>query len=281
MRPRSALSVLAFAAALGAFPGLPAAAQQIPADPVLRDFEPYGEYVLEVGGKPLSGLKLFRSQKAGSAVLIMGTGIPSPLLVMPRERVVNRVPANKVVVGMDNVAYVLADARPVRESAFAVEGRDLIFTVGGTPSRLREKPHLLGLHPGTDLKSHDWGYAFRSHRYTPSAPVVASLRQVRTPVRVRVYFGSWCPHCSTTVPKILKLADALAGTPVQFEYYGLPMGFGNEPEAKRMNIEAVPTGVVFRDGREVGRVSGHEWGIPELALKKVLDRTAATPARSR
>jgi hypothetical protein len=34
----------------------------------------------------------------------------------------------------------------------------------------------------------------------------------------------------------------------------------------------VPTGVVFRDGKEVGRIAGHEWGIPELALKKVLDR---------
>ena len=274
MRLRSLRSLLALGV-LGCA-AVAAVAQQIPADPVLRDFEPFGEYVLEIAGAPLPGLKMFRSTKAGSAVLITGTGIPAPLLLMPRERVVQRVPAGKVVVGGDGVAFVLADAEPVKESAFAVDGRDLTFTIGGRPARLREKPYLLGLHPAADLTRHDWGYGFRSKRYTPSAPVVQSLRQTKTPVRVRIYFGSWCPHCSETVPKIMRVAEALAGTPVQFEYYGLPTGFGNEPEAKRMNITGVPTGVIFRNGKEIARVSGHEWGIPELALKKALDRSAKT-----
>ena len=271
MRFRASRALLATAAlclAAGA-----AAAQQIPADPMLRDFEPFGEYVLEIAGAPIQGIKMFRSQKAGSAVLITGAGIPGPLLVMPRERVVQRVPAGKVVVGQDGIAFVLADAEPAKESAFAVDGRDLTFTVGGRPARLREKPYLLGLHPAADLSNHDWGYAFRSKQYTPSAPVVQSLRQIKTPVRVRIYFGSWCPHCSETVPKIMRVAEALAGSPVQFEYYGLPTGFGNEPEAKRMGITGVPTGVIFSNGKEIGRVAGHEWGIPELALKKVLDRS--------
>lgn len=274
MTPRSSLrrSLLAAAVCLVAAPGI---AQQIPPDPVLRDFEPFGEYVLEVNGAPLQDLQMFRSQKAGAAVLIMGPGLPSPLLLLPRERVVQRVPEGKVVVGDDGLAFVLADAQPVRESAFAVEGRDLTFTVGGRPARLREKPYLLGLHPAADLAAHDWGYAFRARQYTPSGPIVQSLRQLQgPPVKVRVYFGSWCPHCSATVPKIMKVAEALAGSPVQFEYYGLPTGFGNEPEAKRMGITAVPTGVVFRNGREIARVSGYEWTIPELALKKALDRAA-------
>jgi thiol-disulfide isomerase/thioredoxin len=254
-------------------------AQQIPPDPVLRDFEPFGEYVLEVAGAAMPHLQMYRSVKANSAVLIMGTGLPAPLLLMPRERVVNRVPAGKVVVGADGVAYLLSDARPARESAFAVDGSDLTFTVGGRPARLREKPYLLGLQPQAALGRHDAGYTFRARRYTPSQPVVQSLRAVKEPTRVRIYFGSWCPHCSDTVPKIMRVAEALAGTPVVFEYYGLPTGFGNEPEAKRMNITGVPTGVVFRNGREVARVSGHEWGIPELALKKALDRVTPTSSR--
>ena len=273
MRPRSC-SIHLLLAALCVVVGAPLAAQQIPADPVLRDFEPFGEYVLEIAGAPLPTLKMFRSQKAGSALLITGTGIPSPLLLLPRERVVKRVPAGKVVVGDDGVAFLLADAEPERESAFTVDGRDLTFTIGERPARLREKPYLLGLHPAANLARHDNGYAFRARRYTPSQPVMQALRQTRGPVRVRVYFGSWCPHCSDTLPKIMRVAEALAGSPVQFEYYGLPTGFGNEPEAKRMGITAVPTGVVFRDGKEIGRVDGHEWGIPELALKKVLDGAA-------
>jgi thiol-disulfide isomerase/thioredoxin len=267
--------LLLAAAALAVAGATPAAAQQIPADAVLRDFQPFGEYVLEVGGAPLTDLKMYRSTPAGSAVLITGPGIPAPLLVVPRERVVKRVPANKVVVGTDGVAYVLADAQIARESAFAMEGRDVIFTIGTATARLREKPYLVGLHPASDLAQHDVGYAFRSRSYTPSQPVVQALRQVRTPVKVRVFFGSWCPHCSDTVPKIMKVGEALAGSAVQLEYYGLPTGFGNEPEAKRLGITAVPTGVVFRNGQEIGRISGFEWGIPELAIKKVLDKAPA------
>jgi thiol-disulfide isomerase/thioredoxin len=253
---------------------LPLTAQQIPADPVLRDFEPLGSWVLEVGGATLPGVRLFQSQRAGSAILATGQGIPGALLIVPRSQEVQRLPATKAVVGTDGIAYVLADAQPVRESALVVAGDELRFTVGGKQSRLKEMPYLLGLHPAADLRKHDVSYAFRAGRYTPSAPVVRALRSTKEPVRVRVYFGSWCPHCSVTVPKILKLNEALAGTPIQFEYYGLPKGFGTEPAAIRDGIDTVPTGVVFRNGKVIGRINGHEWAIPEMAVKKVLDGAA-------
>ena len=54
---------------------------------------------------------------------------------------------------------------------------------------------------------------------------------------------------------------------VSFEYYGLPRPFDDEPVALKANIRAVPTGVVYRDGKEIGRIEGGEWKIPELALK--------------
>ena len=273
MRARSAvLSSFLLAAALAS--GAPLLAQQIPADPVLRDFEPIGEYVLEVGNVPLPALKMYRSRPAGAAVLITGNGIPGPLLLVPRERAVKRVPEGKVVVGADGVAFLLADAQLARESAFATEGRDVVFTVGNAMARLREKPHLVGPHPASDLASHDVGYAFRSRRYSPSAPVVQALRQLRTPVKVRVFFGSWCPHCSETVPKVMKVGEALAGSPVQIEYYGVPSGF-EDAEAKRLGVNSVPTGIVYVGGREVGRISGFDWNIPELAIKKVVDKAAA------
>jgi hypothetical protein len=61
---------------------------------------------------------------------------------------------------------------------------------------------------------------------------------------------------------------------VRFEFYGLPTQFGNEPEAKRMGIDGVPTGVVYRGNQEIGRIAGGDWSIPELAIKKILDSKA-------
>ena len=254
----------------------PAPAQQIPPDPVLRDFEPMGEYVLEVAEADVPGARLFRSQRAGSAVLILGEGLPGALLLSPRDKSVQRYDPKKVVVGADGVAFLLADAAPARESVYQPAGRDVTFTVGGRPARLKERAPLLGLHPGSGLLRYDPGYAFRSQRYNPSPAVLRAVRTAATqPVRVRIFFGSWCPHCSDVVPKIVKIADSLAGTPLKFEFYGLPMGFGNEPEASKAGITAVPTAVLYSGGREIGRINGHEWSIPELALKKALDRQRA------
>lgn len=272
MRSRAVtIAALAFALLL---PLVPAGAQMIPPDPVLRDFEPLGEYVLHVGGAPLPQVKMYRSERAGAAVLMIGPGLRSPLILMPREKAVKRIDAAKVVVNPDGRAFVLADAKPVRESGFTVEGVDVVFTVEGKPARLKEKPYLLGLHPGKDLLAHDSGYAFRASQYNPSPALVRLLRETKQPVRVRVFFGNWCPHCSQMVPRVLRVADALAGSPVRFEFYGLPTQFGNEPEAKRMGIDGVPTGVVYRGNQEIGRIAGGDWSIPELAIKKILDSKA-------
>ena len=268
-RRRAPLAALAlFLAAVA-----PVAAQQIPPDPVLRDFEPIGEYVLELGGVDVPEARVFLARRAGSAVLVVGPGLPGALLLSPRTKSVQRIESAKVVVAPDGFAHVLADAAQTQESVYQPAGRDLTFTVGGKPARLKERAPLLGLHPGSDLTRYDPGYAFRSKRYTPSPAVVRALQSsAAQPVRVRVFFGSWCPHCSQVLPKILKVADALASTPVKFEYYGLPMGFGNDPEARKANVTAVPTAVLYSGGKEIARIGGHEWSIPERALKKALDR---------
>jgi thiol-disulfide isomerase/thioredoxin len=216
-------------------------------------------------------VKIFRSEKAGSAVLMTGPGLAAAYVIVPRDRALQRLETAKAVVGQDGRAFVLADAVLTREGSFAMDGRDVTFTIEGKPARLREKPYLLGLHPGRELLQHDVAYAFRARQYQPSQPLVRALRQAAEPVRVRVYFGSWCPHCQQMVPRILRLADALAGSTIRFEFYGLPVPFDNEPEAKRLGINGVPTGVVYRGNRELGRIAGNEFTIPELALKRILD----------
>lgn len=273
---RCLLAMLALAPLIQLVAPTAVSGQMIPPHATLRDFEPLGDYNLEVGGAPLVGVKMFRSEKAGSAVLMTGPGLVAAYVLMPRDRALQRLDPNKVVVTPDGRAFVLADAALARESAFAVDGRDITFSIQGKPARLKEKPYLLGLHRGQDLLQHDASYAFRARQYQPSQTLVRALRQPGEPVRVRVFFGNWCPHCQLMVPRILRLADALAGSPIRFEFYGLPVPFTNEPEAKRLGITGVPTGVVYRGNRELGRIAGGEFSIPELALKKILDTAGKT-----
>jgi thiol-disulfide isomerase/thioredoxin len=251
-----------------------AGAQMIPPHPTYQGFEPIGEYDLEVGGAVVPGIQMYRSDRAGSAVLMTGPGLPGALLLVPREKGVQRVDRNKVVVGNDGRAFLLSDAQLQRESPFSVQGAEVTFTVGGKPARLKEKPWLLGFHPGNDLLRHDVAYAFRAKQYSPSPALVNQLKKAAQPIRVRVFFGNWCPHCQEMVPRILRVEQALGPSNIKFEFYGLPSPFGNDPEARRFGITGVPTGVVFRGGREVGRIAGNEWSIPELAIKRILDGSA-------
>ena len=268
-------ALVLLAAALLAPLGAPCAqAQMIPADAVLRDFEPLGDYYLEVAGARMPDIELYRSEKAGSAVLMFGLGLRTVTLLQPRAHAVQTLSMTKVAKRADGRVDVLADAVLTPAGDFALDGREITFTIEGKPARLREKPYLLGLHAGRELLLHDVTYSYRAKQYQPSPALVNALRQAAQPVRVRVFFGNWCPHCQQMVPRILRLEDALAGSTIHFEFYGLPSPFDEEPEAKRMGITGVPTGVVYRGDREVGRISGVDWTIPELAIKKVLDNSA-------
>ncbi len=108
--------------------------------------------------------------------------------------------------------------------------------------------------------------------YTPSIPVLAKLRSQTEDVQVLVFFGSWCSACKQMVPRIMKVDEQLDGSKVQIDYYGLPQGraFSADTKASAMGIKSVPTGVVFLNGREIGRINGNGWKIPELAINNVL-----------
>jgi hypothetical protein len=56
---------------------------------------------------------------------------------------------------------------------------------------------------------------------------------------------------------------------VQFEYFGLPRDL-KAPEAQRLKVKAVPTGIVYVNGKEVGRISGDGWKTPEATLAKIV-----------
>jgi thiol-disulfide isomerase/thioredoxin len=256
--------------ALGMASAVAGFAQEVPADPVLQGFEPSGDFELYLDGKAVGGAELFRSQRAGSALLILTRELPGPVLVAPRQREVSSLDSAKVVRRADGSLDVLADASLQPQGSFTVEGSEVRFAVGARQVRLAERPHLLGRQDTRSMLGYSPEYVYRARQYQPSEPMLRALKQVSQPVTVKVYFGSWCPFCKENVPRLLRVAEELEGSKVGFEYYGLPTPFGNEPEAKKAGINGVPTAVIYRGGKEIGRLQGADWRIPELALRKMI-----------
>jgi len=257
------LPALAGVALLSLALSAPAAAQAT----ALRGFQSTGDSVLLVAGRPVPGARIYR---ASAATLVISSEFPAPVLLQAREGVVQTVQLLKVA-EMPNGSidllpgYVLAD-----QGRFSIDELEVHFSVGGRAVVLGPKPPLLGLNRLEDLREHDPGYRQREEAYEPSGPILARLREETDEVRVRVFFGSWCPACAQMVPRIMRVADALRGSKVNFEFYGLPQGFDGEPEATRYDIHSVPTALVFVNGREVGRISGNGWKLPELAITNLL-----------
>ncbi|HXU30139.1 MAG TPA: thioredoxin family protein [Thermoanaerobaculia bacterium] len=265
---RSALLPLALGTVLGMGLGAPATAA-VGADAVLHGFERSGDYQLVVGGKLQPGAEIYSLPSGVPAFLIFSSALPSPVLISPGEGSVQTVQLMKVLRRGDGTVDLMADAALSPQGKFEVVGEDVRFKTEGRTAALRPRPSLLGLKKAVDLTTYNPEYARRAKAYQPNAKSVQTLRKVAQPTRVRVYFGSWCPHCKEHVPLLLKVEEQIKGSKIQFEYYGLEKGL-NDADSKKFGIHGVPTGVVYSNGKEIGRLSTADWVAPETALATLL-----------
>jgi thiol-disulfide isomerase/thioredoxin len=267
--PRTSCGALLAAALmlLAVVPAAPAGAQ-VGADPIFSGFEPVGTYALSASGKPVPGAEIYQSERA-RAFLVLSSDLESPLLLNMRSRRVETVGFMSLARRGDGTIDVLADAeiRPV--SSFDVSEDGVTFAVGGRQLALTSRESLTGRRDAEALTEYDPSYARGAATYEPNASLVSQLEKQEKPVRVQVFFNSKCSVCKQMVPKIIALERALQGSKVEFDYYGAPDDY-EDPELEKRDVHGVPTGIVYVNGKEVGRIVGGEWRMPELAIKNVL-----------
>jgi len=247
--------------------GTPAASAQTGA---IADFESVG-YEIEVDGAEVSDAEIFQSRTTGS-FLILSSKLPAPVLIKLREASVETVNLMKVNRTGEGTVELLPQSTLAVQAPFKItaDRTALEFDVEGTQGLLRERPPLLGHQDIAGLEEHSPEYRRTADAYTPSDPIVARLREQQEDVKVQVYFGSWCGHCKQMVPRIMKVAEQLEGSKITFDFYGMPPFSTPDPKAQEAGINAVPTGVIFLDGKEIGRISGSGWKVPELAINNLL-----------
>lgn len=262
---RRAVSGLLVAAAVCA--ALPARGQAVPSDNVLRGFQRTGEFILLVNGQADAKAEVYVNRNI-PAYLILPTAL-SPILLTPRTSQVETVQMLKVARKPDGTVDLLSDAAMKPQGKFQLVGERVDFTSEGKKVSLSPKPPLLGLKKAADLKTHSPEYVVSAKAYTPNAQSVAALKKQAQPVRVLVFFGSWCPHCKEVVPHLLRVEDEVKGAKIQFDYRGIARDF-KDPEVQRLSIKEVPTAIVFVNGREIGRITRNDWAAPEAALARLL-----------
>jgi thiol-disulfide isomerase/thioredoxin len=250
---------------------LAATAPLAAAGPVV--FEPTGDFLLVVDGTEQPKAETFRAS-ATAQMLVLSSALPSPVLLSPGTSSVETLQLMKVAKQPSGLINLFEGATLAGQGNFRLEGENVAFTADGHSALLKPRPPLLKSQTAAALLAYSPAYVRYAKAYQPEGATMKALRAGRKePVKVQVFFGSWCPHCTVHVPRLMKVQEQLAGAPIQFEYYGLPRfpEFNKDPEAKRLGLNGVPTGVVLVGGREAGRITGGGWSNPEVTLKDILD----------
>jgi thiol-disulfide isomerase/thioredoxin len=237
-------------------------------DAGLPDFERSGDYILVLAGKEVPA-EIYQSQRVGG-MLIISSALPAPMLLMPSANAADTVNLMKINKKADGSIDLLPGAALAPQGGIDFQDDVVHFKVEGKAAELRANPPMVGLHRVDEVTAHNPEYLPRVAAYTPSAPAVATLKKESRAVRVRIFYGSWCPHCREMVPHAIKLEQQLKGSNIHFEYYGLPPHFGSEPAAKENAISGVPTAIVYVGPNMVGRITGLSWNSPETQLVTIL-----------
>ncbi len=77
------------------------------------------------------------------------------------------------------------------------------------------------------------------------------------------FFATWCPHCQRMMPVVEQIKELLDG---RADIYQFDID-KNQEAADSLNVESLPTFIVYRDGKEVWRQSGEMDG--QVLLSKI------------
>lgn len=254
------------AVALFAILALGTGAQEV--DALMRGFAPTGDFEIEIDGTRAEGAKLYLAERP-QAYLIIDSSLGGPLLLELRRGTVSRVNKMKLLRRDNGTIDMVADANPRALGRYQLDGRAVVVSVDDKTVKMVEKPPLVGLHDRDSLVEHSPGYQRSADAYTPNPDALGHLQSAGGNVRVRTYFGSWCPHCKRHVPFMMRVEKELAEAGITFEYFGLPKpGPGAAPWPEK--VGNVPTAIVYVDGREVGRVKDNAWRAPEITLDRLV-----------
>ncbi|KAB2922795.1 MAG: thioredoxin family protein [Bacteroidetes bacterium] len=115
-------------------------------------------------------------------------------------------------------------------------------------------------------------YSSRYRTYEPDAADLRAVAAAAEGVRFVVILGTWCGDSKREIPHFYRIAD-MAGIPEErIDLYGVDRSKkGMDGVEERYHLDRVPTIVVERQGREVGRIVEMPVETLEKDLRTILE----------
>jgi thiol-disulfide isomerase/thioredoxin len=115
-------------------------------------------------------------------------------------------------------------------------------------------------------------YAENQKGYIPNAAAVAGLKRNADSIQLLVFMGTWCEDSQNIIPKFFTLTDAAGFSQERITLVGVDrkkLTLSHLSEA--LNIKNVPTIIVMKNGKEMGRVIEFgKYGLFDKELGEIL-----------
>ncbi len=100
----------------------------------------------------------------------------------------------------------------------------------------------------------EWRENYEAYKAEPELLDLLKSR-VDEHLRIDVYLGLWCSDSRVNIPAFLKIVDSLNST-TAVRYYAVERKPSNDVKyfVEELQVERVPTFIVYRDGKEIGRI---------------------------
>lgn len=120
-----------------------------------------------------------------------------------------------------------------------------------------DKEILYGYCDRSGLTKGEFGKLFEEYYqiYKPDQVVINQLKQKKEGIDILIVLGTWCSDSQEQVPKFFKILDK-----IRFNKKNIQLICVNsdkeapETDAADYNIQKVPTFIIFKKGREIGRI---------------------------
>lgn len=117
------------------------------------------------------------------------------------------------------------------------------------------KDYYVGEISGNQILGSFEQFKRHEHDVTYNQAQLDRLKKFKEPIEIKVYFGEWCHDSYRETPRLIKLFSQLNQDNFKPWFYAVdlkksdPLGL-----AKADNLRRTPTVIVYRDGKELGRI---------------------------
>ncbi len=123
-------------------------------------------------------------------------------------------------------------------------------------------------------------FAQTAEHYHPEARITTKLKRVRGRHEILLFLGTWCSDSAVEAPKIIKALQTAGNPQLSLTIIGVDKAKREwSGIAERYVIERVPTTVVVKHGREIGRIVEYPKESAEGDLLQLVTQGSAAKHR--